>query len=414
MQLNTDIKTPDFAGYKVKNVVVLAGVEGKPVPSRYAAKYTKYFKGKDAREIFEPDSLFFNDKDAPPYSRTFFNIDTATLIVYLRQMPKPEPKPKKPATPTNTRVASQFAGALMTAKTKTDERKLTLKAKAVLLALSQFLPKGEEYRGIVDAAPVERETLPARAGSTPPPQPTEEQAQMLMHKQGVITLHKDDVKKLASLIYGRDWGGRVPDLMKSLIEGTQSVSVDLRSVEEEVKMKIKGKMQTVRKVTTTTHHGSLIQLDVTQAKLYAQEGVTIEDLPEPIAVGYSGVFCYWINRYYRNINLPDLMQKSRQAGGEEYMLMTLWATDNMPQIAQALKSGSGYSAVFRYPIEENAYTAKDMRKRVKDHADTIAKEIGATGWQEECERTQSGQNKAVGIRFWWGKTDPQKGDIQDV
>ena len=346
----------------------------------------------------------------PPSFSPPTSTDTITPAA-SRGLPRPTPRKGLSRTPKDTRVASQFAGALLNAKTKPDDRKLTLKAKAVLLALSQFLPKGEEYRGMVDAAPVEREALPTLAGSTPPPQPTEEQARMLMHKQGVIILTKDDVKELASLVYGRDWGGRVPDLIKSLIEGTQSVSVDLRSVEEEVKVKIKGRTQTVRKVTTTTHHGSLIQLDVTQAKLYAQEGVTIEDLPETIAVGYSGVFCYWISRYYRNIDLPDLMQKSRRAGGEEYMLMTLWATDNMPQIVQAVKSGSGYSAVYRYPSGFADEAARKMRKRVKDHADTIAKEIGAAGWKEEHERTPNGQEKAIGIRFLWSKKETKKEDV---
>ena len=309
----------------------------------------------------------------------------ATLVIAKKMTRKDERK----STPQTVRVGSTFAGAVANSKTEATGANLSFEARRVLLELVKYAPKREMTRQLELFDVMEMDD-----GSP-----------------GIL-LEKADLKKVATNIFGHGGTKEINRVVKALKEATGEIVTAARVVDVQESKTKKG--ETRRVVTYKELFGRFIELqDITRKKV-EQGGMTIETDIDSVKIVFRQVFSYWAKHYYQAIDVPYLLERSRDKNGEEYFAMRLWAIDLTPCIKAATKEGKKYEATFRFEklpgySERNRDDRQKVRQRCEAIANEICQELGAESWEIVQERGNGGLRN-VGIKFTW---KPEKGEIPD-
>ena len=308
----------------------------------------------------------------------------ATLVIVKRE---PKRKGGRKSDSQIVRVGSTFAGAVSNSKAVIDDGKekttganLSFEAKRVLLELVRYAPKQETTKQL--------ELFDAMEMDDGSP--------------GLV-FDKVELKKVATNIFGHGGTKEIWRVVNAMKEAMNEVVTAARVVDVQESKTKKG--ETRRVVTYKELFGRFIEVkDITRKKV-EQEGMTIETDIESVKVVFNQVFNYWAKHYYQAIDVPYLLERSREKNGEEYFAMRLWAIDLTPCIKAATKEGKKYEATFRFEklpgySERNRDDRQKVRQRCEAIANEICQELGAESWEIVQERGNGGLRN-VGIKFVW-------------
>ena len=301
----------------------------------------------------------------------------ATLVVVKRI---PKKKKERKSDSQVMRVGSPFAGAVANGVS------LPFEAKRVLFELLRFAPKKE-----IKTQQNIFQTMLFEDGSE------------------TATLGKKSLKSMAENIFGHAGNKEIWRVVKALDKAALTTQTIVKVVD--VKDEISPEGNKRRRTTYRELTGSFISTDITRQEI-TEKDMTIKLPPEKVNITFHQIFGYWINHYYQAIDVPRLLERSREKNGEEYFAIRLWAIDLYPNIKKAKDVGSGYEATFRFEkLSGYGERDKDDRQRVRQRCEAIADEIcqdmEADLWEIVQERNNGGLRN-VGIKFVWM---PGKGEI---